>query len=169
LCPDDGLTPAAETEGMKEVCAAFGLAAYHAQVCERKIMVLVSFVSASQIRTASAYDDEFERFDAQTLGQLLKSLRQVMKIDSATEETLKTALEKRNYLAHQFFWEHSENVLSGTGRSRMLSELSDHACFFSTLALQLDVITKASVGALAQALGLPIDIFQDKARREFKH
>jgi hypothetical protein len=136
-----------------------------AQVCERKIMVLVSFVSAFQIRTASAFDDEFERFDTQTLGQLLKSLRQVMKIDSATEETLKTALDKRNYLMHRFFWEHAENLLSGTGRSRMLSELSEHACFFSDLALHLDLMTKAVAGALAV---LPVDTIQREARREFE-
>jgi len=59
-----------------------------------------------------AFDTEFEK----TLGRLISRLSQRVRIPSGLADRMKRALEIRNLLAHNYFWERSAQFLIGLWR-----------------------------------------------------
>lgn len=58
-----------------------------------------------------------------TLGGLINSLKQAMKISENLETELKELLDTRNYLAHRYFRVKAIDFMKKDGRQCMLSEL----------------------------------------------
>jgi len=59
-----------------------------------------------------------------------------------TQVTLANALTKRNFLAHHFFRERSDEFLSQDGREKMIAELQDAQALFETADAMLYEATR---------------------------
>ncbi len=128
----------------RETFACFGLAAYHAQCVEKSIAILVSSVFNKEfLKNNPEYRDDFfcENFK-KTLGHLVKKLNQLVSVPGNLEKTLIEALEKRNWLVHDYFYERAGEILSTKGRKKMISELTEISEFFSNLDSHLTSIYK---------------------------
>lgn len=132
--------PDPDYEDPKEVFAFFGLAAYSAQLIEQGLSNL--FVGLHVVyKKKPTWNDVrlmFENADKKTLGRLLKDVRKLVPFKSELEEELQKVLKKRNYLAHHFFVEHSEDFLHEKGRRQMIDELREIIAIFQVADPQID-------------------------------
>lgn len=115
----------------KEVFARFGLAYYESEVLHRglcHIYVFCTFASKTDI-TSPRVEEKFAHAYSLTLGSVND------KIQSIIPEDLKLifdqAVEKRNYLAHHFWFERAEKFLSDSGKKEMIEELTGYTELFS--------------------------------------
>ena len=127
----------------RETFARFGLAVYQAQCVERQIGILIaSALNRDFLRTSPEERDSF--FDvefAKTLGQLMRALSEMMPLNPELEPRLKRALQLRNWLAHDYFWQRAGSILTDDGRERMIAELQETADFFGTLDAELTAMS----------------------------
>jgi len=133
-----------ESEKAKEVYARFGLAMYQAQCLERQLAILLTtkYGPDPQRMTRTQYNDLFESFFSKTLGTLISHLRKTVDIPDNLELTLTEALNKRNWLAHHYFWKRAGQFMTERGRMSMIHELQVIADFFALLDEQLTEITR---------------------------
>lgn len=115
---------------VREVYAQFGLAMYVAQVLEAGVLNALTLWEALQLWGArqgmpfeDLSDELWEANFALTLGGLLKKFRKAIAGDAALTAVLGDALRKRNQLAHSYFWNHAEDMMSFEGREAILAEL----------------------------------------------
>jgi hypothetical protein len=124
---------------VREVYARYGLAMYQAQCVERQLAILL----ASEYRpgpskiTRSEYEQLLESHFERTLGGLLRQLEKSIPLPADFEGTLRKALEKRNWLAHRYFWERAGHFVSEKGRDKMLLELQEAIDYFEILDARL--------------------------------
>jgi len=129
----------AESEHCKEVYCRFGLAMYEAQVLEHGIvnaLVIVDLIPERRhlARSRAEWEKDFDEFMGQhfkhTMGRLLRDLGSVTKLPPDLNDLLTRALEKRNWLAHEFFRERATQFVTAKGRDQMLSEVDECAALF---------------------------------------
>jgi len=124
--------PEDHEDQVKEIYARFGLAIYQAQCLEHGLVnALVVLDLIPNERHKAKYRPEWEglvdsfmdsKFEL-TLGRLIKLLDAVTTVPENLGKNLTSALKLRNYLAHHYFRERSEDFLSAKGRKRMFDEL----------------------------------------------
>jgi len=114
--PDDEL--------VKEVFAHFGLAVYLAQALEHSLLNALTTVygPGPTKLTQAELEKRFENLNARTLTALVDTLRDAG-LPAELMPTVRTALEDRNRLAHEFFWAHALDFASAEGCRRLLAEL----------------------------------------------
>jgi hypothetical protein len=137
-------------EHCKEVYAYYGLAMYRAQCVEQSISQLIVFFDffkrhVPSYSSAENWENDIDRFDellsAKTMGQLNKHLISLEVIDAEIASLLKTALLKRNRLAHRFFVDFAIDFVSSPGRDKMIGELEADIELFNTVEEILNPIT----------------------------
>jgi len=109
----------------REVYAKYGLAMYLAQCLETGLVNLLVYLEVREGAKINSIDiDSFmEENYEKTLGRLINSLKQAMKISENLETELKELLEIRNCLAHRYFRVKAIDFMNKDGRQHMLSEL----------------------------------------------
>jgi len=110
---------------VRETYAHFGLAMYNAQVLEHGIvnaMVVARMPERDKI-TRSGIDAFMNRQFDSTLGQLVRELQRYVEVPNDLEESLRKALSRRNWLAHDYFRERAEDFVTDAGCHRMIEEL----------------------------------------------
>jgi len=113
---------------IKEVYARFGLAMYLAQCVERKLATLLATKYGPGVRemTQTQYDDLLRSLFKQTFGSLTKRLyRNSVETTNDLEQSLEKALEYRNWLAHNYFWERAGHFMTPKGCLFMVEELQE--------------------------------------------
>ncbi|MBN1844834.1 MAG: hypothetical protein JW810_04060 [Sedimentisphaerales bacterium] len=117
--------PKPEYDDPKELYAFFGLAFYNAQVLEQGVVNLAVALNAKGKGNVTVGDvlGLYEDYDGKTFGKVLGAAQQFTTFSPSLEVDLKKVLGYRNYLAHSFFIEHSEDALHGDGRRAMIDEL----------------------------------------------
>ena len=122
----------AKSEQVREVFAYYGLAMYHAQCMERQLaMILATRYGPDPTEvTRIEFDKLLEDLFSQTLGQLVSDIRELSALNKDEESQLTSGLEKRNWLAHRFFWDRAEVFLSEHGRASMIDEIQDAMSHF---------------------------------------
>ncbi len=120
---------------VREMYAEFGLAVYQIQCVERSLAIYIAFSNTDGRNiTRGQYDQIFEEHFSLTLGQLLNSHKDVgesLPVDIITD--LDTALEIRNRLIHNYWWENSVRAVSTEGRKEIIDELSKYVEFLGIL------------------------------------
>lgn len=109
---------------VKEVYAHFGLASYMAQCLERSIAMILVYIygkGPTEI-TRTELDQVLNKTFKKTMGQLIKELGSKNDADFVELE-LDLALEKRNWLIHNYFYDRSGYFLTQKGRDMMIVEL----------------------------------------------
>jgi hypothetical protein len=115
------------TEFKKDVFAWFGVAAYAVQCFEVELCILI--LLAHRLKDPSLLSEHLEKIDIKlsksTLGALLSELKSHLIINIDLQKILNNYREKRNYLIHQFFFNHSTDLLSKDGCLKMIEELKE--------------------------------------------
>lgn len=133
--------PTPENNDVDEVFKYFGMAVYFSQVLEKGIVNLAAIL---KINNVPKVDDKLMRklldgFSRRTFGQLLKIAKETNNISKENYEILLRACQKRNYLIHEFFFQHTEDFYSESGRRLMLKELCELAEYF----IEIDNISES--------------------------
>ena len=131
-------------EHVKEVYARFGLSMYFAQVLEHGIVNAFIFLELIPKTNCKWKPGEFDsylngEFD-KTLGQLICKLRSLTNINNDLETLLRSALERRNRLAHHYFRERASEFMSTSGRDSMIQELQQCQKLFKQADEELETI-----------------------------
>jgi hypothetical protein len=111
-----------------------------AQVLEQAFihLAIILQVSGKTEITRKDIDSLFDKFEKQPMGHLLNEARKVGPIPTDLDTSLSSALDRRNYLTHRFFFEHSEDFISENGRSTMIQELQSITAQFQSADIELD-------------------------------
>ncbi len=129
-----------ENEHVKEVYARFGLAVYQAQVLEHGIVNALIFLDlipsrVGEITSREQWEHDFDEFMGRhfdiTLGRMIRRLNAVATLSEALEGLLRTALERRNWLAHDYFRERATQFMTEAGRDVMIRELMEARDLFA--------------------------------------
>ena len=111
----------------KEVYAFFGLASYNVQCLEKG---LVNFAMGYRLIDNSAINEEewleiYNGLNSQTFGGLLNQVKKRVELPEAVLSRLDLSLKKRNWLAHDFFYDHAVDLCQEKGRIKMIKELQE--------------------------------------------
>lgn len=120
------------TDDRYRVYAEFGIASEKAQVLEVEAGNVVLLFMAIGVDPNSITDEERASFhillddvNRKTLGNLLKRIKSLVSFEDSLIETIDSALERRNYLAHKFFRNHNFAIFSPDGKRAMVEDLRD--------------------------------------------
>ncbi|MBV1787624.1 hypothetical protein KQ940_06105 [Marinobacterium sp. D7] len=145
-----------ESEHVKEVYAHFGLAMFLAQCVEQSLIQLLFFyeffpknIKEKIHEDPGLWAKEYDKYDdlvsSKTMGSLLGAVRKLDVLTELQVEELKTALEKRNWLAHSYFSHRSLHFMSFEGRDQMIKELEECRDFLGNLDNRLmEIISNLS-------------------------
>jgi hypothetical protein len=147
----------------KEVWAYFGLAFYRANVLERGVHNLAVGMLSKKVPGLTSNDVEslYATHDSKTFGQAIAVAKRVFDFDEETEQDLQRALEDRNYLAHGFFESHDIDLLSESGRKKMLDELVAIAIRLKEIDRRMDPIWMSAW----QHLGVTAEWIEEQMQR----
>ena len=90
----------------REVFARFGLAMYLAQCLERQLALILAtkYGPGPTKITRTEFDNILADLFSRTLG-LVTKIGKLAELGEDEKEQLQKALNKRNWLAHRYFWE----------------------------------------------------------------
>jgi hypothetical protein len=111
--------------GIEDVFAAYGEAAYHAQLMEYDIVSIWMLDSVSQGVALTRQDllKFQEDWGKKTFGQSLKPLQKLNLISPEIKDFLEQLRGTRNRLMHHFFLDSAMDLQTNDGRDRMVAEL----------------------------------------------
>lgn len=120
-------------ELIKEVYARFGLAYYLGEVLHRglcNVYALLTFESPKEI-TRPRVEEKLAYVFSLTLGQTIKEVEDLLTLELNQE--LQVALDKRNFLAHSFWFDRIHLMYNEQGLLQMLQELDEIGQLFNSL------------------------------------
>ena len=117
-------------KNLLELYAEYGVTAEKAQLLETEggnvaIAFVALFLGTDKLNEEKKefYSTLINDVNRQTLGSLLRQIKQNVEFDEKGIEVVDEALKKRNYLAHHYFRVHNFAIFSDSGRRKMLQEL----------------------------------------------
>jgi hypothetical protein len=138
------MTP--EEEQCRDVYNNFGVAAYYAQCFEKGLCNFLVHHKIPRGVTLEEYETAERSIHKRTLGQLLQAARPFLVFaDTANEALFNEAVDKRNFLLHDYFWERAFTIDSPDGRARMLAELTELRSLFQRANRVVESLTLAAV------------------------
>jgi len=120
-------------ELIKEVYARFGLAYYHSECLHRELgntYSILTFRESSHLTTQHA-EEKMAYAYSLTLGKLVDELKDLLSDDLYNK--LDFAVDKRNFLAHHFWYERIYKIHTRDGVLSMIDELTELTNLFSDL------------------------------------
>lgn len=129
----------ADARQRRAAFARYGLALYHAQCVEKSLAILVSSVLNKEFlpSTPDRREEILEEIFAKTIGQLITQMRRQVTVPRNLDKMLNDARQKRNWLAHEYFWARAGQILTTRGRDAMIEELAQLSDFFSKIDAHL--------------------------------
>jgi hypothetical protein len=146
----------------REMFARYGLAMYHAQCVEKSLAILVSsvfnkdFLHSDLDRRADIQEEVFKK----TIGRLLHRMRSQIAIPLNLDRTLNEAMQKRNWLAHDYFWVRAGEIMTSRGRNKIIDELTSLSDFFSMVDAHLVSIYEK----WCDKIGVPQEVIQQNLK-----
>lgn len=128
---------------IKEVSALFGRAVFFIQAFERQLGITLASVCLSEPDTVTReqYDALLSRNFKKTLGQLFHKMKDDLNISDEIKQEIEAALQLRNFLIHNYFWERMIEFNTSTGRQAMLEELDQACILFQEIDSKVTEIT----------------------------
>ncbi|MFH1777707.1 MAG: hypothetical protein ABH952_09160 [Candidatus Omnitrophota bacterium] len=93
-------------ESLKQICELVGQTLFFAQLMEKELAFLIMYpeiMKNNQLPDINRMNQEIEKLNECTFGQLLKKLKKHATMNDTTRKKLELSLERRNFLAHNFF------------------------------------------------------------------
>lgn len=118
---------------IKEAYARFGLAYYHSECLHKAlchIYALASFQDSKDI-TRPRVEEKLAYAYSLTLGQVKDEIEELIPKELFSQ--LDEGVEKRNSLAHHFWFEKVHLMFSTTGLNQMIQELDEYSSLFQSL------------------------------------
>ncbi|MAF81200.1 hypothetical protein CL628_04270 [bacterium] len=117
--------PELESGDEREVFAFYGLASFNAQCAEK---ALVNFAMSYRLVDKSALNQEewiemYDGLNPHTFGRLLNQVKTQVVLPDEILTHLNSSLKKRNWLAHDFFYDYAVHMSDIDGRVEMIKEL----------------------------------------------
>jgi hypothetical protein len=133
---------------IREVYSRFGLAMFMAQVLEHgmvnALLVLRFLPTMNDYADRSGWDEGLERFYdaefAKTFGNMVRALEHSGAFSADLVARLRVAKINRDHLAHRFFREHDMDLMTVSGRTRMIAKCDDFIELFSTIDREIEAI-----------------------------
>jgi hypothetical protein len=128
---------------IKEVSALFGRAVFFIQAFERQLGITLASVCLSDpdAVTREQYDALLSRNFKKTLGQLFHKMKVTLTIPNEIKQEIEAALQLRNFLIHNYFWERMIQFNTSAGRQMMLEELYQACLVFQKVDSKVTAIT----------------------------
>jgi|LSQX01.2.fsa_nt_gb hypothetical protein len=146
-----------KSELIKEVFTRFGTAYFESEVLHRglcNIYVFTTFDKPESI-TKPRIDEKLKYAYSLTLGQVIKESKQHFPIE--IQDQLDIALNKRNYLAHNFWFNQNHLMFDEQGLARLQNELIDLTTFFD----ELDKVITGFYHPIRQYFGITDEMVQE--------
>ena len=117
--------PEPDYDDPRGIYSFFGLTSYMANVLEHGVMNLVVALLSKDVSgiTVGDVDRLYESFDRKTFGQVIRVAQARFDFSESFAAKLELALDHRNYLAHSFFIIRDIDILTKSGRRKMIDEL----------------------------------------------
>ncbi len=143
-------------EPNREVFTQFGVAYCCSETLHRGLCIISALVTFEKIEdvTRPRVEEKLTRAFSLTLGQIVKGTKGLFPSD--LQQQLEVALNRRNYLAHRFWFERNHLMFSEQGLVELLQELIEITKLFS----DLDEATTEYFMPKFRALGLTDDLLQ---------
>lgn len=142
---------------VREMYARFGLAYYYSEVLHRGLCIILAMsdLPRKDMITRPRVDEHLANAFSMTLGQVITEL--AGRIPSEYSTRLEEVLEKRNFLAHHFWFDRAHLMFLAEDIQQLIEELDGYTVIFS----RLDEETTAWFHKRQNELGLTDDIIQD--------
>jgi hypothetical protein len=130
------------SELIREIYARFGLAYYMSECLHRGLCIFLAvgtFEKADGV-TQPRVDEKFAYAFSRTFGQAVQELERYLAKDLFEE--LDGAVEKRNFLAHHFWFERAHLMFSEAGAREMIDELDDLSEEFERLDEKIEALCR---------------------------
>jgi len=128
---------------IKEISALFGRVVFFIQAFERQLGITLASVCLSDPDAVmrEQYDALLSRNFKKTLGQLFHKVKDDLNIPDDVKQEIEAALQLRNFLIHNYFWERMIEFNTSTGRQAMLEELDQACLVFQEVDSKVTAIT----------------------------
>jgi hypothetical protein len=139
-----------ESDQVRDVYAHFGLAVYLAQCLEQSIFQHLLFFehfpkAIASFKSKESWISAFDAFESrelgQTMGKLIRRLKEAGQPTDSIQVMLADALQKRNWLSHGYFPDRAVALTLESGREKMIGELESIQLLFREVAGKIDAIT----------------------------
>jgi len=146
---------------VRELYARFGLAYYNSEVLHRGLCIILAMsdLPRRDLITRPRVEEHLAHAFSLTLGDVITAL--AGKIPAKHSTKLEQVREKRNFLAHHFWFDRSHLMFRADHIQTLIDELDGYTEFFN----RLDEETSARFHERQHELGLPDDILQDRLAR----
>lgn len=118
---------------VREVYARFGLAYYHSEVLHRGLCIILALsdIPRRDLMTRPRIEEHLARAFSLTLGDVIAELVGRMPIEFSTR--LRDVLEKRNFLAHHFWFDRAHLMFRADHVEGLIEELEGYTRLFSKM------------------------------------
>ncbi len=118
----------------REVFARYGLAVHNAQCLEKQLAIMLALAEPTFFtKTPKDRDSLFDHVLSKSFGPIWNKLRTIVPFESTLVSKISRARKLRNYLIHDYFWDHAADLLNDEGQELLISELSDAANLFNEI------------------------------------
>ena len=140
-----------DDEEVRDVYAYYGLAMYWASCLEQSIFQHLLFFdhfprAFASYENAEKWEREFDEFESkemkQTMGKLVRRLKESGQPTTKIEASLDQSLKARNWLVHSYFPDRAVQFMLSDGRIEMISELQSLRDQFMDCANAIDELSK---------------------------
>jgi hypothetical protein len=140
--PDDEL--------IREVYARFGLAYYQSECLHRELCMILAWsgLPSRDLITRPRVEEGLAQAFSLTLGDVAAKLKGVLSAELGAE--LSEAVDRRNFLAHHFWFERAHLMFSVKDVPHLLLELEEYAALFDRLYARLTQWAEAKWRELVQ-------------------
>lgn len=148
-------------ETIREVFTQFGVAYFHSEVLHRELCIISALVTFEKIEdvTRPRVEETLTHAFSLTLGQIVEKTKGLFPSD--LQQQLEVALDRRNYLAHRFWFERNHLMFSEQGLLKLRQELIEITKLFS----DLDEATTEYFMPKFRMMGLTDELLQERLSR----
>jgi len=148
-------------ELVREMYARFGLAYYHSEVIHRGLCIILAMSNLPRrdLITRPRIEERLAHAFSLTLGDVITALAGKLPEEFSTK--LEDVREKRNFLAHHFWFDRAHLMFRADQIDGLIAELNGYTQVFN----QLDDETSAWFETRRAELGLTDDVLQESLAR----
>ena len=143
----------------------FAKAVYICQCFESSLCFLLALMAYETNPDEGAFTASWDFHSMKTLGQLLQSLKQQIKVPNDLEEYLGAGVKMRNEIIHGFLTKNALRLADPKGRIEIENELAR----LKREVKQCDVVVNRLIDTLLTKYGLSNEILKRNADRYWEH
>lgn len=155
-----------DTTPLNPIYLEMGAAVQDSQRLELYISFIVTLLIDLSGGTLSEekFKGLMDNFGTQTLGRLMKEIKEKVGFTDQAVDTLRKALRARNFLIHRFYNTRSDLFLTQAGREKALREIKQKRAALHAANAMLDPV----MNDLIRLKGIDMEQFREEIRSRFE-